>query len=342
MQLGENEIINKIANIIVSPKSDICVLSHIDPDGDTIGSGLALYLMLKKSGHNVQIIVPNNIPDFLTWLPGCNEYIVATKNKSKAKEILQNSEFIFCIDFNHVDRTGFLKDILLNSKASKILIDHHPDPAIISDIIYSKTEASSTAELVFNIFNKSPLKEKIDADIAENLYVGIMTDTGSFNWAMNTPESYFFVGELLKYNLNQDKIHSLIYHNYSYNRQRLMGYALYEKLKYIPEYNTAYISLTREELKRFKHKKGDTESFVNLPLQIKNVVFTALFIEKDNHVKISFRSKYPVEANKFAEKYFDGGGHKNAAGGSQYNLSMKDTLKKFESLLPDFFNKIIK
>ncbi|MBP7497608.1 MAG: bifunctional oligoribonuclease/PAP phosphatase NrnA, partial [Bacteroidales bacterium] len=313
---------------------NIAIITHINPDGDAVGSALALFNFFKQSNHKVNVIIPNGIPDFLSWLPSADKIIFGSKHFDLCKEIISNVDFIFCVDFNSKDRMSKLSDVFSSSKAFKILIDHHPLPGDFTDFIYSDINVSSTAELIFNFIVNSNAEDKLNKEIAECLYVGIMTDTGSFSYSSNNPETYRITAELLKFNINPQQIHYLVYDTFSENRLRLLGYCLSDALKVIPEYKKAYIALTKEDLKRFNYQTGDTEDFVNYPISINNIIYSALFMELGNEIKISFRSKGDNPVNDFAAKYFNGGGHKNAAGGS-YKASLADTVKRFEELLDE-------
>ncbi|MEA3444800.1 MAG: bifunctional oligoribonuclease/PAP phosphatase NrnA [Bacteroidota bacterium] len=319
----------------------IVIIPHRNPDGDAIGSALAAFKIFKNLGKKVKLISPNNFPNFLKWLPGAGEVIVASEEKEQAKLLIENAGLILMVDFNSLSRIKGLEDFVNQSKAKKILIDHHPDPKNFADIIISDTSVSSTAELLYEFFVKTRLDSFIDRDIAECLYTGIVTDTGSFSYNSSRPESFRIVAGLLSYSINKDKIHSHIYNNFSYKRMQLLGYCLHEKFVLIPEFNTGFISITQEELKRFDFIPGDTEGFVNYPLSVKGIVFSALFIEKKDIVKLSFRSSGSFATNDFSREHFDGGGHRNASGG-ECSLNMKDCLARFKELLPLYANELKK
>ncbi|MBP7497515.1 MAG: bifunctional oligoribonuclease/PAP phosphatase NrnA, partial [Bacteroidales bacterium] len=304
--------------------SNIAIITHINPDGDAVGSALALFNFFKQSNHKVNVIIPNGIPNFLSWLPSADKIIFGSKHFDLCKEIISKADFIFCVDFNSIDRMNKFSDEYQKSNAIKILIDHHPNPGNFSDFIYSDTNVSSTAEMIYNFIKESGQENKIDKDISECLYVGIITDTGSFSYSSNNAETYRITAELLKYKINPQQIHNLIYDTFSENRLRLLGYCLSDALTVLPDYKTAYIALSKDDLKKFNYQTGDTEDFVNYPISIKNIIYSALFMELGNEIKISFRSKGDNPVNDFAAKYFNGGGHKNAAGGS-YKASLADT-----------------
>ncbi len=313
----------------------VAVITHTNPDGDAIGSSLALTLALLKLGIDAQVVIPDGLPDFLRWLPGIERSTTFAYKKEKAAEIIEGADLIFCLDFNDPKRVNGVEELLQKAKAKKILIDHHQNPAQFTDITISETWRGSVGEMIY-VFIKEVIEEEVmDKDIATCLYVAIMTDTGNFNYASSYPEIFHVVGELLKYDIEKDKIYANVYDAFSEDRMRLQGYCMQEKMVVLPEFHTAYISLTDEELKRFNHRKGDTEGFVNIPFSVKGIQFTALFVEKKDLIRASFRSRGKFPVNLVASKHYHGGGHTNAAGGDSFK-SMEETLAEFESLLPEF------
>lgn len=331
-------LVEKICHHL-SGVSRITLLTHVNPDGDAIGSLLGLYWYLHKRGFNVSIVIPNEFPFFLDWLPASEKILVYEQEPEKSIEEITHADILFCLDFNEPDRLGKLCQAFTQMSVPKILVDHHPEPHDFTDFVISDAEAGSTAELIYDLICRISGKNWVDKNIAECLFTGIMTDTGCFSYNSSLPGTYLVVADLLATGINKDEIYTKVYDNYSSDRMRLLGYSLNEKMVIIPEYHTAYISLSQEELKRFNHVVGDTEGFVNYPFSIKGIRLTALFVEKEGYVKISFRSKGDFEINKFSEKYFNGGGHKNAAGGES-NLSLEETLKRFEELLPLYANEL--
>ena len=334
MERISESTINKLNNLISQAKN-IAIITHYNPDGDAMGSSLGLYHYLKKKGKSVTAITPNDYPEFLHWLPGNNEVVVYKRQNGTALNAINDADLIFALDFNNLSRTEGMDRFILESKATKILIDHHPDPDDFADIIISKPDFSSTAELVYCVIENLNDTAIIDTTIAECIYTGIMTDTGSFNYNSSRPYTYYVVSKLIEQKIDKDKIYDNIYDNYSQDRMRLLGYCLNQKMVVLPEYNTAFISLTQAELDKFNFVPGDTEGFVNFPLSIKGIKFSAIFIEKEKQIKISFRSKGDFATNKFSEQHFNGGGHKNASGGSS-TLSLNETLKRFKKILPDY------
>lgn len=335
----EEGVANTIQSWIDSAKK-IAVLTHSNPDGDAIGSSLALALALRKMGKDAQVVIPDGLPDFLRWLPGIELSTTFAYKREKAIEIISEAELIFCLDFNDPKRLNGVEEFLQKSTAKTILIDHHQEPMDFTDIAISETCRGSVGEMIYLFLKNVLQKEVLDKEIATCLYVAIMTDTGNFNYASSYPEIFHIVGDLMKYNIEKDRIYSNVYDAFSEDRMRLQGYCMLEKMVVLPEFHTAYISLTDEELKRFNHRKGDTEGFVNIPFSVKGIKFTALFVEKKDRIKVSFRSRGDFPVNLVASEHYRGGGHTNAAGGDSF-LTMKETLLGFESLLPGY-SKILR
>jgi phosphoesterase RecJ-like protein len=324
---------------IIDAREPVVLISHLNPDGDAIGSSVALALFLKNLSVPVSVIVPNKVPEFLKWLPGYEMVLTWQEKKRECKKLLSAANTIFLVDFNDPDRTGGLKDQLLASKAYKILIDHHQNPLSFSDISISEPWRGSTGEMIYLIIKETSGEEYINKDIATCLYVAIITDTGNFRYASSYAEIFSIVGSLVETGIDKDQIYSNIYDSYSAERMKLMGYCMSEKLVVLDDLKAAYISLDQQELKRFNHQIGDTEGFVNIPFSIKGIKITALFIEKKDHVKISFRSKGDFSVEEIATKFFNGGGHVNASGGESV-LSLEETIKKFESILADYRDEL--
>jgi len=323
----------------ISSSSRVAILTHSNPDGDAIGSSLALSLALSQQGIDAQVVIPDGLPDFLRWLPGIERSTTFAYKKQKAVEIIEGADLIFCLDFNDPKRVGAVAEYLEKSSARKILVDHHEDPRKFTDLAITETWRGSVGEMIYLILKEAFGEEALNKDVATCLYVAIMTDTGNFSYASSYPEIFHVVGDLMKYELDKDMIYSKVYDAFSEDRLRLQGYCMQEKMVIWPEYHAAYISLTDEELKRFKHRKGDTEGFVNIPFAVKGIRFTALFVEKKDRIKVSFRSRGTFPVNQVAADHFQGGGHINAAGGDSFE-PMDKTLSKFESLLPRYANRL--
>jgi bifunctional oligoribonuclease and PAP phosphatase NrnA len=317
---------------IIQEKDPVVIVSHMNPDGDGVGSAVALALFLRKYKVPVHVIIPNNVPEFLNWLPGYEMVNIFQKKKQQCRKLLKDATTAIFVDFNDPERTGNLKEDLLAANAYKILIDHHQRPEEFADMVLSEPGRGSVGEMIYLLITHSAGAGAVDRDIATCLYVAIMTDTGNFRYASSYSEIFGIAGALVDTGIDKDKIYSNIYDSYSENRMKMMGYCMSEKLVVLKELNAAYIYLDKKELKRFDHQVGDTEGFVNIPFSIKGVRLSALFIEKNANVKISFRSKGSVSVDKIAAEHFNGGGHVNAAGGED-TLTLKETIAKFESVL---------
>ncbi len=326
---------NELKSLIESAER-IIILSHKNPDGDAIGSSLGLCHFLEMKGKHVKVIVPNEYPEFLHWLPG-NDFVIKYKKEPQlAGKLIEEAELIFSLDFNDLKRLGKLGEIVeKNQTASRILIDHHPYPKPFCDVEISTVHVSSTAELVYHLIQRIDDKALKNKDLCECLYVGVMTDTGCFSFNSSNPATFRAVAHLLQSGIDKDYIYDRIFNNYSAGRMKLMGYCLNHKMHIIPEYHTAYIGLSQKEMKEYDFKMGDSEGFVNLPLSIEGIIFSALFIEKAGHTKISFRSRGNFPVNDFSASHFGGGGHMNAAGGESKE-SLTESIKHFVSLLPDY------
>ncbi|MEE4214734.1 MAG: bifunctional oligoribonuclease/PAP phosphatase NrnA [Bacteroidales bacterium] len=331
---------SKLLYDFLKRSDNIVLVCHKNPDGDAIGSMLGLAAYLKKLGKKAAMVSPDPVQEFLLWMKNSDNIIVNQDQPGKAVKQIMEADLIVMLDLNHVDRTGKLRDHIIASKARKILIDHHPDPGFEPDLLISEPEFSSTAELLFCLVREMEGEHYLDMEFIEPVYVGMMTDTGNFSFGTFNGDTLREVALMLDKGLDKDAIARRVYDNFSINRLKLQGYAAYERLIYLEEYNTAYIYLYRADLDRFKHKTGDTEGFVNIPLSVKDVLMSALFIEKEDHIKISFRSKGDLDVNTFASEYFSGGGHKNAAGG-RYKGTMEECLGYFEQVLGEVrsFNK---
>ena len=299
---------------LLSAKQNVVITTHVNPDGDAIGSSVALLNFLIKMGHDVSVIVPNDYPDFLKWMKNDELIINYSNSKNESQEKIKNASLIFCLDFNNLNRINELGDYISDSKAKKVLIDHHLDPIDFYDFKIHDVKASATAELVYNFLIELD-SNAVDKDISEALYTGILTDTGSFKFSMS-PKVHKIVSDLMIRGVDIGFINNKIYDSNSLDKLKLIGYALSEKLEVISNGNAAYIVLSRKDLKDHNFKKGDTEGLVNYALSISNVNMAVLIIETKERIKFSFRSIGQFSVNEFAKKYFNGGGHKNAAGGS--------------------------
>lgn len=330
----KNTDFQKIKDLLTQP-ANILITTHTNPDGDAIGSSLALSAYLLKKHHQVTIIVPDPFPDFLTWMPGQENVLIFKQDPERCNSIIEEADMVFCLDFNHLDRLNEAGVLIMKSKAMKILIDHHLFPSSHFDLKISIPDTSSTSELIYDFILASGDHAMLDQSIASCIYAGIVTDTGSFSYSCNYVKTYEIVADLYRLGIDGEHIHRLIYDTYSENRLRLLGYSISEKLVVLPDYHTAYISLSREELDRFDYQVGDTEGVVNYALSMKNINLAALFMDRDGQVKISFRSKGNFSVDELARKYFNGGGHSNASG-ANCDTSLEETLRIFLDILPGF------
>tara|TARA_R110002124_G_scaffold159411_1_gene326601 strand:- start:5050 stop:6081 length:1032 start_codon:yes stop_codon:yes gene_type:complete len=325
----------------LSTKKNIVIVPHRNPDGDAMGSTLALSQYFNSKGHLATVVAPNEYPDFLHWLPESKKVLLFDKQNKQAKRAIANSDIIFLLDFNTLHRVGDDMAKTLEVYGNDFaMIDHHQQPDSVATYLYSDTSICSTAQMVYHFLEMLKDTDAITKDIATCLYTGIMTDTGSFRFRSTTSETHRIVAKLIEKGAENDKIHSNVYDSNSYNRLLLLGQAL-TNLKMFPEYKTAFITLSEKEKKKFHYKKGDTEGVVNYALSLNDIVFAAIFIEDEEQkiIKISFRSKGNFSVNLFARNYFNGGGHDNAAGGKS-DLSLEKTVDYFKSLLPNYKNEL--
>jgi phosphoesterase RecJ-like protein len=327
---------------LLKTNQSIVILPHTKPDADALGSCLALASVLKKNGHSVDVISPTDYPRFLNWIAGQKAVIRLDENsKERIESKISDANLIFCLDFCNLKRIDSVGPMVASSKAKKVLIDHHIGKEDFADFELWSTKASSTAELIYDFIYKMSFEEYLDKDISEAIYAGMMTDTGSFRFPATSKKVHLIIAELMDQHIDHSKIHRLIYDNNRIEKIKFLGYSLSEKLNYLKEYNTAYICLTQEELNRFDYRTGDSEGLVNYALSLKNVVFAALIIEKDGMVKFSFRSIGDFDVNEYAKKYFNGGGHKNAAGG-RHDGSPQEAEQKFLDSLSNYKLELIK
>lgn len=318
---------------LISLPKRIVITTHVKPDADALGSSLGLAGFLQKSGHQVTVITPTDYPEFLHWMDGNKDVLVYNEgNEEKSGYLVENADIVFCLDFSSLDRIEGLGELVRKSEAQKVLIDHHLEPEDFADFVLWSTEAAATAELVYDLIEMLEETEKITIGIAEALYAGLMTDTGNFRHPSTTPKVHHIVAELIELGADVSKVANLIYDNYSLQRLKLMGFALSERLQVIEEYNTAYFALSKEDQARFNYQTGDTEGLVNYGLSIKGINMAAFMRESDDKIKMSFRSIGNFSVKKFASEYFNGGGHKNAAGGVSCD-SLEATVERFKQLV---------
>ncbi|MEX0315823.1 MAG: bifunctional oligoribonuclease/PAP phosphatase NrnA [Allomuricauda sp.] len=321
---------------ILSQPQKIVIIPHKNPDGDAIGSCLGLYSFLKSKNQNVSVIAPNDYPKFLKWMPNSEGVLNFERENSQAKKLLQEATLIFTLDFNDLSRTGQLESMLKEKKVDFIMIDHHQQPSDYARVTYSDVNMSSTCEMVYNFIEALGELDVIDAEIATNLYTGIMTDTGSFKYRSTSSRTHRVIADLIDRGADNMKIHRQVFDANSPSRLHLLGVAL-SNMAILPEYRTAYITLSQEELDAHDFKKGDTEGFVNYGLTLEGIIFAVIFIEnkEEGIIKISFRSVGNFSVNEFARKHFNGGGHDNAAGGRSED-SMTNTIERFKSIVETY------
>jgi bifunctional oligoribonuclease and PAP phosphatase NrnA len=287
-----------------------------------------------------KIIIPNEFPEFLQWLEGVDRVIDFEKSPDEAKAVIKEADTLFCLDFNDLERTEELKDYLSGFIGEKVVIDHHPGPVAQCDLLISYPSVCSTCELLFRVVEDAGMLNYLDKTAADAIFTGMMTDTGNFSYNASDPETYHIIAKLLEKGIDKDLIHSNIYHTFSEDRWRLIGHSLKDKMVILPQYRTGYISLSQKELEMFNFQPGDTEGLVNYPLMVKGVVFCVLFMEQDDQIKLSFRSKGDFSTNDFARKHFNGGGHINASGGKS-SLTLGEAVSKFELLLEDYREELL-
>jgi phosphoesterase RecJ-like protein len=325
----------ELKKFLEKPKN-IVIVGHRNPDGDAIGSTLALKHYLGKKGHECTVVMPNDYPDFLHWLPGSETTYRFDWQNSQSQRVINNSDIIFLLDFNTLHRVGSdMQNTLEKYPNNFAMIDHHQQPDDVK-YMYSDVTICSTCQMVYQFIEMNDDLDLIDTDIATCIYTGIMTDTGSFRFRSTTSTTHRIIADLIDKGAENDRIHNNVYDANSYNRLLLLGQAL-SNLQIIPSCKTAYITLTDEEKKRFDFQKGDTEGVVNYALSLKGIVFAAIFIEDKEQkiIKISFRSKGKFSVNQFSRNHFYGGGHDNAAGGKS-ELPMAETITNFTSLLSKY------
>ena len=319
-----------------SNSGNIVLISHINPDGDAVGSQLALFHYLKSRDIKAEMITPNNLQEFLKWMEGSEQIKIFISQRDKCRSIIEKADLIIMVDFNQPDRLGEMEKIVTRSKAVKVIIDHHLNPGGFADIEISVPEYSSTTELVHEIVTLMNGKPYDTRPYSEAVYVGIVTDTGNFEHGSYTSNTLRVVADLLENGIEKDRVLELLYNNFSETRLRLQGFTLNERMVILHEYHTAYIWLSKADLESYGYVKGDTEGFVNLPLSIKGIIFSVFFVEKNGFVKLSLRSKGDFPTNEFASRFFSGGGHLNASGG-EFRGTLENSIRYFRKVLEENF-----
>ncbi len=325
----------------ISRPQRIVITTHIKPDADALGSSLGLANYLISKGHHVQVITPTNYPSFLNWMYG-NDGVLIFKDggEQQSAELVSNADLIFCLDFSSLKRIEELGALVQQSPARKVLIDHHLDPEDFADFTLWNTNAAATAELVYELIKELDDLDKITPAIADCLYAGIMTDTGSFKHSSTSSNVHRIVADLIDRGANISVVSKLIYDNNSLSRLKLIGFALADRLTVFDNLKVAYITLSNEDLNRFNYQTGDTEGLVNYALSIKGIAMAAIIIEREDKVKLSFRSFGDVAVNDLARKYFNGGGHKNAAGGAS-DETLEETVSKFRKVVLEHRDRFV-
>jgi len=326
------EKISKLEQYI-NDAQKIVLICHASPDADTIGSALAFCNILQQYGKEAVVVSPNVVPDFISFMAGVDNVIVDDNQGKTAKKSIKYADLLFAMDFNAPHRTSNLEQVMKESRAVKVLIDHHlfPDEDYF-DLLFSEPGKSSTSELLFDILNTSIFKKFINTDIATNIFVGLMTDTGSFAYSCDKPETFETAAALIRHGVKVKETHDLVYNNNSVARLQILGDSIANRLRIFPEYHAAYFALSSEDITKYGNAEGLTEGIVNYALSIKGICFAALLTEKEDKIKMSFRSKGTYSVNEFARNHFEGGGHHNAAGGKSF-LSLEETTKKLDKLL---------
>ncbi|MCQ2350585.1 MAG: bifunctional oligoribonuclease/PAP phosphatase NrnA [Paludibacteraceae bacterium] len=323
---------------LIHKASKVAIVSHKRPDGDAIGSSLALYHFLYTQGKEATVILPDGIPGFFKSLPSADNIINYETRPDIAKKVLDECDLLFCLDFNFPNRVGDLENLIVECKAKKVLVDHHRNHGDFCDVTISHPEIASTSELIFRLICRMGYFQDMSLECAQCICNGMLTDTGGLAFNSNEPDMYSIFYELLKKGVDKDAIYRQAFNNYSENRMRLMGYVLYNKMKVYNEYHTAVITLNYKEMQQFGYQPGDSEGFVNMPLSIDHVFVSIFLKEEKDIIKLSFRSQGTFDVNVMAKELFGGGGHINASG-AEYKGTMEETLKIVEEAIPKFYQK---
>ena len=330
------------ARRLIEPAKNIVILTHMSPDGDAMGSSLALYWWLIGLDKSAQVIVPNAFPDYFNWMPGVEKILICENNPDQARKMIGEADLLICSDFNEPKRVGIVEPYLTEATCPKILIDHHLFPADFADVTISYADVTSASELVFRlIYQISNHQFAIcnnQLEVSTSVYTGLMTDTGNFAFNSNYPEVYEIIALLIAAGVDKDAIYNHIFNAYSEGRMRLVGYCLDKKMRIFPDHHTALIYVSGKELYRFNFKTGDAEGIVNMPLQIKDVYYSCFMREDKDKIKISMRSQGDRQVNIFCNEVFNGGGHKNASGGEHYG-SLAEAVDLFLKNYPKYFKK---
>lgn len=332
--------ISNISELLKSPRT-IAITTHPNPDADALGSSLGLAHFLSARGHEVTVVTPTDYPEFLSWMPGSEGVIChSEETHQQCAQAFSKAEILFCLDFSSLKRLKGLQEIFVDSNATKVLIDHHLDPDQFADYLMWDTSAAATAELIYDFILLLDGRDEITQDIANCLYAGLMTDTGSFKHPSTTAKVHKIVAELIELGATVNRVSREIYDTNSLNRLRFIGFALLERLTVREDLQIAYFVIKADDFRRFNIKNSDTEGLVNYALSIKGIIMASIIIERDDEIKLSFRSVSDYAVNSFANEHFGGGGHKNASGGTS-EVPLDETISKFESLIVDFRHKYL-
>ncbi|MCC7050245.1 MAG: bifunctional oligoribonuclease/PAP phosphatase NrnA, partial [Bacteroidia bacterium] len=330
--------ITELKELLNTPKN-IIITTHKSPDGDAMGSSLALYNYLRLKNHHVRVVTLNHYPDFLYWLSGNQQVLVADDNLIEAEKLIAEAQLIFCLDFNTLKRIEYLGDWIAKSQAIKVMIDHHQQPEAFAKYTFSTIHTSSTCELIYDFIFLMNDETLINKEIGSCIYTGLITDTGSFRFNSTSANTLKKAAHLKEIGVNHCAIFENVYDTNTFSRLQLMGYTLCNRFKLVENLGVAYIWLSQQELNQYNYKAGDTEGFVNYGLSINGIKLSVFLVERDGQIKCSFRSKDPFDVNTFARKHFNGGGHKNASGG-YLDLSLSDAVVYFLNVLNEYKNEL--
>ena len=332
--------IASLTELLAQPQKMV-ITTHHKPDGDAMGSSLGLYNYLIQQGHHVKVITPTDYPEYFNWMPGNGEVIIYTENLKEAARLIADAKIIFCLDFNALNRINEMGELVRKTSAVKIMIDHHLEPEDFDDYRYWDINACATAQLVYKfIVEGLNHKELVNKDVATCLYTGILTDSASFSLPNTTSAVHRIIADLIDAGAVNWQIYNLIYNNSSENRLRFLGVCLSERLEVLHEYNSAIIAVTKKDLEKYKITTGETEGIVNYALSIAGIRLAAFIVERNDKVKLSLRSKGEFPANDICKRYFNGGGHRNAAGGTSTD-SLENVIKQFKLILPEYKKLLI-
>ena len=321
---------------LINSVQRIAITCHKSPDGDALGSSLALCHVLRRLGKDAVVVTPDMAPKALEFIPGVRELVVYTRQELRARHVLAEAQLLFCLDFNSMQRVDRLGELIEPLKVKRVLIDHHLDPDDVFDVVISHPEASSTCELVFRVLMQLGLLRFMDRHAASCLYVGLLTDTGGFAYSCDSPEFYEIVASVMRRRFDRADLYNKAMNTCSAGSLRLQGYAISEKMQLFPDHGASLIVLSKEELTRFNYSRGDTESLVNKPLAIPGIYWSVFLREDADKIKVSCRSQGDFSVSDICSRYFNGGGHENAAGGD-FIGTLDEAVARFHQVLADLF-----